>query len=126
LGFEKFGFVSYVSQTRVSGFAKYLEAGKICGTKCLECGYLEFPPRAYCRLCLSDKWEWAAMSGECKLLTFTRVEVAPAAFKDEAPYVVGLAQFMDGPRVLAWVDRTIPESSMQVGARLSLKPLAEK
>jgi uncharacterized OB-fold protein len=66
------------------------------------------------------------MSGECKLLTFTRVEVAPAAFKDEAPYVVGLAQFMDGPRVLAWVDRTIPESSMQVGARLSLKPLAEK
>ena len=123
LGFEKFGLVSYVSQTRVSEFVKYLEAGKIYGTKCVECGHVEFPPRAYCSRCLSDKYEWIALSGDCKLLTFTKVEAAPAAFQDEAPYIVGLAEFSEGPKVLAWIDRAVPESDAKAGVKLRLKPM---
>jgi len=126
MGFEKFGLVSYVSQTRVSGFIDYLQAGKMCGTKCLKCGYVEFPPRAFCRRCLSDKWEWVPLCGTCKLITFTRIEAAPAAFKEEAPYILGLAQFSEGPRVLAWVDRAIPESSLKAGVSLRLKPFKLK
>jgi hypothetical protein len=122
VGFEKFGLVSYASNTRISRFTEYLEAGKIQGTKCLECGRLEFPPRAHCRHCLSDKWEWASLSGDCRLITFTRVEAAPALFKAEAPYVLGLAEFSEGPKVFAWIDRGIPESDVRVGTGLKLKP----
>ncbi|MGP8070067.1 MAG: hypothetical protein ACLP5V_09270 [Candidatus Bathyarchaeia archaeon] len=44
MGFEKFGWVSFASQTKVSKFIEYLEAGKIYCTKCLECGLKQFPP----------------------------------------------------------------------------------
>jgi uncharacterized OB-fold protein len=123
MGFEKFGFVSCVSQTRISKFAEYLEVGKIQGTKCLDCGCVEFPPRAYCRRCLSDKWEWVPLSGDCNLVTYTKVEAAPAAFKEEAPYLLGLAEFLEGSKVFAWIDRSISESDVKVGMRLKLKPL---
>ena len=120
MGFEKFGPVSFVKQSEVSKFTEYLADGKIYGTKCIECGNLSFPPRADCSRCLSSKWEWAPLSGECKLLTFTRVEAAPAAFQDEAPYIIGLAEFSEGPKVLAWVDRAVEE--VKPGVRLKLKP----
>jgi hypothetical protein len=122
VGFERFGLVSYASHTKISKFTEYLEAGKILGTKCLDCGCLEFPPRAYCPRCLSGKWEWAAFLGDCKLITFTRVEAAPALFKAEAPYILGLAAFSEGPKVFAWIDRGIPESDVKVGMGLRLKP----
>jgi len=122
VGFEKFGLVSYASHTRISKFTEYLEAGMIYGTKCVECGCLSFPPQAYCRRCLADKWEWVPLSGDCKLITFTRVEAAPALFKAEAPYLLGLAEFSEGPKVFAWIDRTIPEIDVKVGVRLKLKP----
>jgi len=122
MGFEKFGLVSYASQTKVSGFIGYLEMGKIFGTKCLDCGHLEFPPRAYCSQCLSGRWEWTQLSGECKLVTYTKVEAAPSAFKEEAPYLLGLAEFSEGPKVFAWVDATIPESDLKPGLALRLEP----
>jgi len=121
LGFEKFGYVSYVTQTRVSEFTKHLREGKIYGTKCVECGNLEFPPRANCGRCLSDKWEWVELTGDCKLLTFTKVDAAPALFQDQAPYILGLAEFSEGPKVLAWIDRAVPESEVKAGVRLRLK-----
>jgi hypothetical protein len=122
VGFERFGLVSYASHTRISKFTEYLEAGEIHGTKCLACGLLEFPPRAHCRRCLSDRWEWISLSGDCRLITFTRVEAAPALFKAEAPYMLGLAEFSEGPKVFARIDRGIPGSDLRVGIRLKLKP----
>jgi len=122
MGFEKFGSVSYVSQTKVSKFIEFLEKKEIVGTRCVRCGSLEFPPRAFCRQCLSNKWEWISLSGYCKLITFTKVEAAPAAFKAEAPYLLGLAKFSEGPQVFAWIDKEIPESLLKVGMSLKLEP----
>jgi len=122
VGFEKFGLVSYVSQTKLSKFTQYLEEGRIYATKCLKCGCLQFPPRANCSKCLSDSWEWVPLSGDCKLVTYTKVDAAPAAFKAEAPYLLGLAEFSEGPKVFAWIDRMIPESAVKSGVGLKLKP----
>jgi len=122
LGFEKFGWVSFTSETKVSKFVEYLEAGKIYGTKCLECGLIQFPPRAYCLQCLSSNFEWASLSGDCTLITFTKVDAAPESFKEQAPYVLGLAEFSEGPMVFAWIDRMIPEENLKVGTKLKLKP----
>jgi len=121
MGFEKFGWVSYASQTRVSKFIDYLQDGKICGTKCKECGCLQFPPRAHCIRCLSNDFEWKELSGDCVLITYTRVDASPATFKDQAPYLLGLAEFSEGPKVFAWVDNRIPEEQITPGMKMKLK-----
>lgn len=122
MGFEKFGWVSYASQTRVSEFVDYLRDGKICGTKCKECGYVQFPPRAHCVRCLSNDFEWKELSGDCALVTYTKVDASPATFKDQAPYLLGLAEFSEGPKVFAWVDKAISEEQLTPGMKMKLKP----
>jgi uncharacterized OB-fold protein len=121
MGFEKFGWISYVSQTRVAKFVDFLEEGKIFGSKCKECGLLEFPPRAHCSRCLSNSFEWKQLSGECVLITYTKVDATPAAFKDQAPYFLGLAEFSDGPKVFAWIDKLIPDDQVAIGMKMQLK-----
>lgn len=121
MGFEKFGWVTFVSQTRVAKFIEYLQDGRIYGTKCKECGVLEFPPRAHCTRCLSTSFEWSALSGNCTLITYTKVEATPATFKEHAPYLLGLAELSEGPKVFAWIDKKIPEDQITVGMKLQLK-----
>ncbi len=43
-------------------------------------------------------------------------------FKDKAPYILGLAEFREGPKVLAWIDKTIPEEQVAAGMKLKLTP----
>jgi uncharacterized OB-fold protein len=121
MGFEKFGFVSFASQTRISKFVDYLQDGKICGTKCKECGCLQFPPKAHCTRCLSIDFEWKELSSDCTLITFTRVDATPSAFKEQSPYMLGLAEFTEGPKVFAWVDKLISEDQVVIGMKLKLK-----
>ena len=122
MGFERFGWISFASQTRISKFIDYLQEGRICGTKCKECGYVQFPPRAHCARCLSSSFEWKELAGDCVLITYTKVDSTPSMFKNQAPYVLGLAEFPDGPKVFAWIDRTIPEDQITVGMKLKLDP----
>jgi hypothetical protein len=121
MGFEKFGWISYASQTRIAKFIDYLEDAKVCGTKCKECGSLQFPPRAHCTRCLATNIEWKELSGDCTLITFTKVDAAPAAFAEQAPYLLGLAELAEGPKVFAWIDRKLSEESITIGMKLRLK-----
>ncbi len=121
MGFEKFGWVSYTSQTRMSKFIDYLEEGKIYGTECKECGCVQFPPRAHCVRCFSSNFEWKELSGDCTLITYTKVDAAPSMFKDQAPYLLGLAEFPEGPKVFAWIEKEIPEDQLGAGMKLKLK-----
>jgi uncharacterized OB-fold protein len=122
LGFERFGWVSYASQTRISKFVDYLQEGKIYGTECKECGYVQFPPRAHCVRCLSSSFEWKELAGDCVLITYTKVEAPPSMFKEQAPYLLGLAELPEGPKVFAWIDKTVPEDRINIGMKLKLNP----
>jgi len=121
LVFEKFGWVSYTSQTRISKIIDYLQEGKIFGTRCKECGCVQFPPRAHCVKCLSSEFEWKELAGNCVLITYTKVDATPSMFKDQAPYVLGLAEFSDGPKVFAWIDKTISDAQISIGMKLRLR-----
>jgi len=121
LGFERFGWVSFASQTRISKFIDYLREGKIFGTQCKECGCVQFPPRAHCVRCLSSSFEWKELTGNCVLITYTKVDATPSMFKDQAPYFLGLAELADGPKVFAWIDKTIPDDQINVGMKLKLQ-----
>ncbi len=122
MGFEGFGQVPCVSQTRVAKFLDYLQDGKVYATKCKECGAIQFPPRAHCVRCLSTSFEWSHVSGICTLLTFTKVEATPTAFKEQAPYALGLAELEEGPKVFAWIDKSIGESQISIGMKMRIKP----
>jgi len=120
VSFEQFGWVSYASNTRVSKFVDYLQEGRIYATKCNECGQVEFPPRAHCIRCLSTNFEWKELLGDCTLITYTKVDAAPSVFRDQAPYTLGLAEFSEGPKVFAWIDKSITEAEVAIGMKLKL------
>ena len=62
-------------------FARHLKDGRIMASRCRQCGYQSFPPRADCPECLSDAFDFAEISGAGKLVTYTRIDAAPAGFR---------------------------------------------
>jgi len=100
----------------------YLQEGKIYGTQCKECGCVQFPPRAHCVRCLSNSFEWKKLAEESVLIPYTKVDATPSMFKDQSPYFLGLAELSDGPKVFAWIDKTIPEDQVNIGMKLKLNP----
>jgi len=123
MGFEKFGKVSYISETKVADFVKYLEEGKIMATRCRKCGRLYFPPRADCPNDLSSEMKWEELSGRCKLLTYTTVHFAPTGFQDDLPYTLALARCEEGVNVYARLSKDINENEISIGMDLKLTPV---
>ncbi len=122
MSFAKFGKISYVSETKLQEFEESLETGKIMSTRCKKCGRLYFPPRADCD-CTKGDMEWVELNGNCKLITFTTLYFAPASFRYEVPYSLGVAQFEEGPTVLAPISKGIKENEIKIGMNLRLVPV---
>jgi uncharacterized OB-fold protein len=121
MSFGRFGKVSYVAETKLQDFMKYLEQGKIMASKCKKCNRIYFPPRADCD-CMSGQPEWIELSGNCKLVTYTIVHFAPASFRYDVPYVLAVAQFEEGPTVFAPLSKEIKQEEIKIGMQLKLTP----
>jgi uncharacterized OB-fold protein len=93
--FKKFGTVSYTSVTKVNDFITNLEEGKVMGTRCLDCGTMFFPPRAQCYKCLTSNMEWFEVTGEGKLITYSKLKYAPIGFEDDLPYFIAVLDYGD-------------------------------
>ncbi len=122
MSFGRFGKISYVAETKMQDFVKFLEQGKIMASKCKSCGRISFPPRADCD-CMKGEPEWIELSGKCRLVTFTVVHFAPASFRGDIPYVLGVAQFEEGPTVFASLNKEIKPDEVKIGMRLKLVSL---
>lgn len=85
-------------------FWEGLKEGKFLVTKCKSCGNISFPPQSDCPRCMSNEHEWVELKREGKLLTYTLVQVTPASFVDNDPYIVAIAEFQDGIKILAWLE----------------------
>jgi uncharacterized OB-fold protein len=55
-------------------------------------------------------------------MTYTKVDAAPAAFKDQAPYTLGLAELAEGPKIFAWIDKAVNENRIALGMKMRVKP----
>ena len=121
MGFEKFGEISYIAETKVSDFVKHLEEGEIAATKCKACGKLYFPPRADCIDCLSSAVEWIPLGGRGKLITYTTAYFAPAGF--EAPYTLALAELEEGVRVFTRMSKDVKQDEIELGMNVKLVPI---
>ncbi len=123
MGFEKFGHISFTSQTKVADFVDYLEKGEVRGTQCVSCKRTFFPPRADCAWCLASEVEWVAVEGEGKLVSFTKANYAPTGFEADAPYILALADF-NGVRVFGRLSNDVPEKDTKVGMPVKIKPIS--
>ena len=115
--FKKFGTVSFTGISKVNDFVDYLEKGKVMYTRCKDCGLVFFPPRADCYQCLTSNMEWAEVSGNGKLISYSKLEYAPIGFGDDLPYSIALLDYGDY-KVFGRLANDIPENDIQVGMEM--------
>jgi len=109
---------------RTHEFWDALKKGRLLTTKCTRCGNLTFPPQADCPRCMSSEFEWVDLGREAKLLTYTYVQVTPASFVNNDPYIIAIAELANGLKVLAWleglrVEEVKPNMKLKIEARAS-------
>ncbi len=107
---------------RVSGYTQpfwqALDEGRLLSTRCNACGQQSFPPRNLCRGCWSTSLQWVELSAKGTLYSFTRIHIAPQAFRSDAPYAIGIIDLEKGPRLMC---RLIGEiSAVHMGASVSM------
>ena len=89
---------------RVSAFTRpfwdALGEGRLTSTRCQQCGIVSFPPRNLCRVCWSRDVAWLDLATHGALYSFTRVHVAPGAFRGDTPYAIGIVDLHQGPRLM--------------------------
>jgi uncharacterized OB-fold protein len=78
--------------------------------RCRDCGKHVFYPRAVCPGCLSENLDWVTASGKGKLYSFTVVRRAMhPAFQEDLPYVLGIVELAEGPRLTTNIVGVEPE-----------------
>ncbi|MFZ9408128.1 MAG: Zn-ribbon domain-containing OB-fold protein [Burkholderiaceae bacterium] len=89
---------------RVSAFTQpfwqALSEGRWISTQCEQCKRVSFPPRNLCRACWSRDLHWIELPDQGTLYSFTRVHVAPGAFREDTPYAIGIIDLDQGPRLM--------------------------
>jgi len=115
--FKKFGTVSFTSISKVNDFVDYMEKGKVMYTRCKDCGLVFFPPRADCYQCLTSNMEWLEVSGNGKLISYSKLEYAPVGFGGDLPYSIALLDYGDY-KVFGRIASDIPDEKIQVGMEM--------
>jgi len=78
----------------------------LVGSKCGNCGALDFPPRIVCPRCgrkSVGRMERMKLSGRGKVVTFTIVHDAPKAFDMLKPYVLAIVETDEGVRMTSTI-----------------------
>ncbi len=89
---------------------RYRERYNLIGTRCEVCGRTYFPSRKICPHCRRDgKPVTVRFSGRGKVFTYTVIRAPSEDFKIYAPYVVGIVQLEEGPKVTSQITDCHPE-----------------
>jgi uncharacterized OB-fold protein len=80
-------------------------------TSCEGCARPSFPPKPFCPHCWSRNIRWISLSGRGRLYSQTVIHAAPAAFRAETPYRVGIVDLHEGLRIAT---RIVGDPSPQI------------
>jgi uncharacterized OB-fold protein len=97
----------------VKSFYDFLGKKKLMAAKCSKCNKVFTPPKPMCPYCDSTNLSWVELSGNGKLVTFTVVYVGPSELTNETPYIVGVVELNEGPKIscrVTGVDPGKPDS----------------
>jgi uncharacterized OB-fold protein len=111
-----------------ASFYQFLVEKKLMASRCKKCQALYLPPHPICTKCPGDEVEWVEMKGDGELAAYTAISVGPTSTIEEGydrnnPYLVGIVQLQEGPKVSARVlgiDPKKPES-IKVGTPLTVE-----
>jgi uncharacterized OB-fold protein len=79
--------------------------GRLLIAKCGACGRVHHYPRPFCPHCWSEDVHPVAASGTGTLYTYSTVYVNDLApFKDRLPYVAGIVELDEGPRLMTTIE----------------------
>lgn len=96
-----------------------IEDRRLCFCRCRSCGHAWLPPAAECPCCLRADAKFEPASGEATLLSWVTFHRAyHDSVADRVPYVVGLVQLAEGPRLVANVPL---EASLHAGQVMRLR-----
>ena len=103
-------------------FERFLDEGRLMGSRCTECNALFAPPRPLCPKCYGTQMAWAEMKGTGRLAAFSCIAVGPPAMVAEGydrnnPYCTGVVELDESPRVVARIEEvnTRDPESIRVG-----------
>lgn len=92
----------------------------LIGTKCGNCGKVDFPPREVCPACgrkSIGKMARLKLGGKGTVVTYTVIHDAPAQFEMQKPYVVAIIEMDEGVRLTSAVIDVKPED-VKIGMRV--------
>lgn len=76
---------------------------------CDACGARYFYPRPLCPQCLSRAVRWVDASGRARLHTFVITHRPPRNYPVAAPFVIGIVELEEGPRLMSHVVGVAPD-----------------
>lgn len=86
------------------------ERYRLLGTYCENCNSTFFPPRKICPRCRRrGRTKQVEFSGRGKVFSYTTINVGSKTFEGYAPYVLGLIELEEGPRVISQIVDCKPE-----------------
>lgn len=96
------------------------EAGQLVLQHCEDCGGWTHPARYYCPRCTSENFCFRPASGAAVVHSYTVSHFsAESAWKDLVPYVIIVAETVEGPRVLARTQ--IKPDDVRIGLPIRLR-----
>ncbi len=115
--------MSDMEKASASAWRKFNARYNLVGNVCKNCNTNYFPPRIVCKNCgRNTKMEEMQFSGNGKIFSFTKIHVPAEAFKESAPYVVGVIKLDEGPMV----EGHIVESGKEVAIGVTVKQVFRK
>ena len=84
----------------------------LVGTKCGNCGKVDFPPRSVCPDCgrkSVGKMQMTKLSGKGTVVTYTTIYDAPSQFDMQKPYTMAIIEMAEGVRLTSQIIDVKPE-----------------
>ncbi len=102
---------------------KQIARYNLVGTYCKTCDGYFYPPRNVCPDCRRDgKIEEHKFNGKGELVTYTLIHTAAEGFEGQTPYVLGIVQLEEGPRLTSQI--VGDPATMHIG--MKVKPVFRK
>ena len=92
----------------------------LVGTKCGNCGKVDFPPRAVCPDCgrkSVGKMQSYKLGGKGTVVTYTTIYDAPSQFDMQKPYVLAIIEMEEGMRLTSQLIDVKPDQ-VKIGMRV--------
>jgi len=105
-------------------FFERAREGQLTGVRCEKCGDLAIPPRELCPACGGRAWKPVSLAGAGTIASFTVIRVAPATYKDDAPYAIAVVKLSEGVALLGRVV-DVPLERLAVGLPVRFRPLVK-